>query len=83
MNSVVSSVNSPTTKSDVVPASDRVVLIDHNSAGYRETEEALDNLEHGLQSTNDFLGVPQEKEQFVAEVSAARRLLQAVRVRIA
>ncbi|MCK1687959.1 hypothetical protein [Bradyrhizobium sp. 145] len=65
------------------PASNRVVPIDHNSAGYRETEEALDNLEHGLQSANDFPGAPEEKDQFIAEVSAARRLLKAVRVRIA
>lgn len=65
------------------PASNRVVPIDHNSAGYRETEEALDNLEHGLQSANDFPGAPEEKDQFIAEVSTARRLLKTVRVRIA
>lgn len=67
---------------DEIPASDRVVRIDHNSPSYREAEEALDNLEHGLQSTNEFPGEPEEKDQFIAEVSAARRLLQAARVRI-
>jgi hypothetical protein len=39
---------------------------DHNSAGYRETEEAVDKLEHGLKSINDFPGEPEEKDQFVA-----------------
>jgi hypothetical protein len=81
-DTVVDTANTATTNFAEVPASDRVVLIDHNSAGYRGTEEALDNLEHGLQSANDFPGVPEEKDQFVAEVSAARRLLQAARVRI-
>ncbi|RXT40279.1 hypothetical protein [Bradyrhizobium betae] len=82
-DSVVSIANTHSNSPDEAPASDRVVRIDHNSAGYRETEEALDTLEHGLKSTNDFLGEPEEKDQFVAEVSAARRLLQAARVRIA
>jgi hypothetical protein len=82
-DSVASIVNNQSNSHDEAPASDRVVRIDHNSAGYRETEEALDTLEHDLKSTNDFPGEPEEKDQFVAEVSAARRLLQAARVRIA
>jgi hypothetical protein len=64
-----------------VPASDRLVKLDHNSAAYTEATDALAELEETLRGTNDF-GDVEEKEQRIAEVSAARRVLQAVRVRV-
>jgi hypothetical protein len=64
-----------------IPASDRLVKLDHNSAAYTEAMDALAGLEEALRGTNDF-GDVEEKEQRVAEVSAARRVLQAVRVRV-
>jgi hypothetical protein len=64
-----------------VPASDRVVSLNHNSQQYAETIEAAEQLETVIQQANDFPDV-QEKEQRVAEVSAVRRLLQAARVRV-
>jgi hypothetical protein len=64
-----------------VPAADRVVSLDHNSPKYEEAENALVALERALTETNDYADV-EEKEQRVAEVSAARRLLKAIRVRI-
>jgi hypothetical protein len=64
-----------------VPAADRVVKLDHNSASYREAISALEKLEDVLRGTNDYPD-PEEKEQVVAEVSATRRILQAVRVRV-
>ncbi len=63
-----------------VPASDRVVRLDHNSSKYKEAKEALETLEKLLQETNDYPD-PEDKEQKIAEISAARRLLQAMRVR--
>jgi len=63
------------------PASDRVVRLDHNSPNYIGAKEALETLERLLQETNDYPD-PEDKEQKIAEISAARRLLQAVRVRV-
>lgn len=65
----------------VVPASDRVVPIDHNSAEYRNAEGTLAKLEEALEQTNDYPDT-EDKSQRVAEVSAARRLLRAARVRV-
>jgi hypothetical protein len=64
-----------------IPASDRVVRLDHNSAPYTEAMEALDKLEHTLKTANDFDNV-EERDQLLAEVSAGKRLLQATLVRV-
>jgi hypothetical protein len=64
-----------------VPASDRVVSLDHNSPAYKETVEALEYLKQTLDQANDYEDV-EEKSQRLAEVSAVRRLLEALRVRI-
>jgi hypothetical protein len=64
-----------------VPAADRVVDVDHNSRGYVDAEDAMAQLEKAIREANDF-NDPLEKEQREAEVSAARRLMKAVRVRL-
>ena len=64
-----------------VPASDRVVPLDHNSVSYEEAIRAVDHLEELIRQTNDYDDV-EEKDQVIAELSAGRRLLQAVRVRV-
>lgn len=64
-----------------VPASDRIVTLDHNSATYRDAMAALETLENVLRGANDYPD-PEEKERVVAEVSATRRLLQSVKVRV-
>jgi hypothetical protein len=65
-----------------VPASDRVVTLDHNSPKYRAATDALETLEDAITETNDDPDA-EDKEQKISEISAARRLLQAVRVRVA
>lgn len=62
-----------------IPASDRVVKIDHNSSGYEEALLSLDSVEMALQAVNDI--DPVEKEQRVAEIKAGRSLLQATQAR--
>src|SRR5438105_2977873 len=37
-----------------IPASDRTVTVDHNSAAYREAMTALEELEEALRGANDF-----------------------------
>jgi len=64
-----------------VPASDRIVTLDHYSSGYREAVAALETLENVLRGANDYPD-PEEKERVVAEVSATRRLFQSVKVRV-
>lgn len=71
------------TKSFDLPASDRVVGIDHNSAEYNDAEKNLEALERAVGS-NNILGSEslEERDRIVAEISAARRLLNATRVRL-
>jgi hypothetical protein len=63
-------------------ASDRIVYLDHNSKAYRDTMDSLEALERVLNEANDYGDDLEEKQEYVAEVSAARRLLQSVRVRV-
>lgn len=65
-----------------IPASDRIVTVDHNSPRYKEVMTALENLERAIKESNLYED-PQEKEMHVAEVSAGRRILQATMVRVA
>jgi len=64
-----------------VPAADRVVKLDHNSAPYQELLDRLAQLEEALRASNEYQNVV-EKEQRIAEVSASHRLLQATQVRV-
>ena len=68
-------------RADEVPASDRVVRLDHNSKSYAEAIEAITRLEQAVSAANTF-DDPDEKEQREAEVSAAGRLMKAAQVRL-
>lgn len=65
----------------MAPASDRVVSVDHNKPEYQQAVASLDKLIKTIKEANDYSDVD-EKEQQVAEVSAARQLMEAGRVRI-
>jgi hypothetical protein len=65
----------------VAPAADRVVSLDHNSKAFIDALAAADHVEKALSEANDFAD-SEEKEQRIAEVSAVRRLLKAIRVRV-
>ena len=66
-----------------IPASDRVVTIGDNSPEQKETLTKIDALIEAVQQTNAFPGDPEDKEQTVAELSAARRLFEAAKIRVA
>jgi hypothetical protein len=68
-------------REDEFPASDRIVRLDHNSARYKDAMDALEALERVLKEANDYPDA-EDKDQKIAEVSAARRLFQSVRVRV-
>jgi hypothetical protein len=65
----------------MAPASDRNVTLDHNSEPYKDVMDALDRLEKAIVEANDYPDT-EDKDQRIAEVSAAKRLLLAVRVRV-
>jgi len=69
------------TFSPLIPATDRVVHLDHNSAAYEQAIEALEETEKVVSSANDYED-SQDKEQRLAELSATRRLLASTRVRV-
>jgi len=64
----------------LAPASDRTVTFDHNSPDYIETVRAVEHVEQAIQQSNDYPD-QEDKEQRLAELSAGRRILQAVRAR--
>jgi hypothetical protein len=66
-----------------VPASDRIVSLNHNSAPYREAVESLDNAIEVVRSAND-LGTASadQRDAVVAELSAVKRLIEASKVRV-
>jgi hypothetical protein len=71
--------SNPTTLN--IPASDRVVTLDHNSPAYKSLATSLEKLETALQTTNDF-PEDSDRNQRTAELSAGRRLLRSVRVHV-
>lgn len=66
---------------DGIPASDRIVPIDHNDDRTLAVTKELDALSEVLTEANDYPD-NEEKGQRIAEVAAARRLLDAARVRV-
>jgi Asp-tRNA(Asn)/Glu-tRNA(Gln) amidotransferase C subunit len=66
--------------SDIIPASDRIVRLNHNSKSYQETMTSLNRLIEAVETTNEYDDA-EDKDERLAELSAGRRLLEAVRVR--
>lgn len=62
-----------------VPASDRVVSLGHNSG---EALEKVDQIIAAVQAANDLPGDEEDREQLIAELSAARRILEASKIRL-
>jgi hypothetical protein len=67
-----------------VPASDRIVALDHNSQTYQETVRSLDQVIEEVRRKNDLGDVdPSEKERVLTELSLGRKLLESAKVRVA
>jgi hypothetical protein len=67
----------------VIPASDRIVSIDHNKREYQEVRKRLDELIISVEEDNSTEGFSNEdKEQHLAELRAGRELLQATKVSV-
>lgn len=63
------------------PASDRVVSLNHNSPDMIELNERLNEVETRMQNSNS-LKLEDDYDRNLAEISAARRLIAATRVRL-
>jgi hypothetical protein len=66
---------------DAIPASDRVVTLDHNSQKYKDVMQALETLEKALRGDNALYDDPELKDRHLAETSALQRLLKALQIK--
>ena len=67
-----------------IPASDRYVRLDHNQPDYTAAIEALNAVIEAVRASNDYASAdPEDREQRLVELSAGRKLLESVRVRVA
>jgi hypothetical protein len=64
-----------------IPAADRVVRIDHNSAAYQDALAKLDSVSEALRGAN--LPDPELKAQLTTELAVGRSLFESPRVRLA
>jgi hypothetical protein len=66
-----------------VPASDRVVQLDHNSATYLEADAKFTEMVAAVRSNNEYAVTESEDyEQSLAELESGQRLLKEPRVRL-
>lgn len=63
-----------------IPASDRVVTINHNAPEFAEATAALDSVAEAVRSANDY-GDDADREQQLAEITASKGLFASARVR--
>jgi hypothetical protein len=74
--------SAPDITSIAVPASNRVVSVDHNQPTYTQTIDAIDKLHEALRGENSFDDID-DKERCLAEIQIVPILLKPKRVRIA
>lgn len=65
------------------PASNRIVTLDHRSAEYKETMDAIDRLILAVDGDNEYgAEAPEEKRAIVSALRSGRNLLSATQVRV-
>lgn len=65
----------------VVPAADRIVTLDHNSATYKDVIKSLEKLKTIIEQANNYSD-EEDKEQRIGEIKAGRELLKTKRTRL-
>ncbi len=72
-----------TFNTDIVPAANRTVTLDHNGSGYKRALEAVETVIETVRGDNEYGNRdPEDKEQRLAELSAGKRLLEAGRASV-
>jgi hypothetical protein len=66
----------------LLPASDRMVPLDHNSAPYSEVRNGLAELHEELRTANDLDCTPDERERLLASLAAAQTLWESAQLKI-
>ncbi|WP_336977473.1 hypothetical protein [Altererythrobacter fulvus] len=69
-------------EAEVVPAADRVVPLNHNSAEHKEIAEKLRALSEELRGANDLQVTSEERERLVVSLSAAESLWDATELKV-
>jgi hypothetical protein len=70
-------------ESTAVPASDRIVRLDHNSPAYLEADSKLSAMVAAVRANNEYaVTEPEDYEQTLAELESGQRLLKAPQVRL-
>jgi hypothetical protein len=67
---------------ELLPASDRLVPLDHNSAPYREVKEGLAALHEAIRASNDLPCSVDERDRLLASISAAQQLWDSAQLKI-
>ena len=67
---------------EVVPASDRVVRFDHNSAAHKEISSGLENLFLEIRGNNQVGETAEERDRILRSLDAARMLWSATELRV-
>lgn len=65
-----------------VPASDRIVSLDHNSDPYKEADKALSEIIRQVRASNELNADPDTKARVLAELEAGQTLWKATKVRV-
>lgn len=65
-------------EAEVVPASDRLVSLDHNAPNYLQVAAGLDELREAVRSVNDL----PERDRILASLSGAQALWQALELKV-
>jgi hypothetical protein len=65
-----------------IPASDRFVVIDHNSKSYRETSESIEKVRTAVTQANDLFATEGEKLGVLSELSNLQKLFSGETLRI-
>jgi hypothetical protein len=66
----------------LLPASDRLVPLDHNSAPYLQVRDGLAELHEEIRSANDLDCAPEERERVLKSLDAAQRLWDAAQLKV-
>jgi|HubBroStandDraft_5_1064220.scaffolds.fasta_scaffold60684_2 hypothetical protein len=77
----LASIQAPAQNTNTVPASDRVVRLDHNSNTYTEAIQALNRVRDAVAESNEYAD-QDDKGQRVAELDASLVLLDSPQVRV-
>ena len=69
-------------EAEVVPASDRVVRLDHNLPAYTEVKSSLDELYEQIRADNAVGETPEHRDRLLRSLQAAKWLWEAAELRV-